>query len=404
MGIKWLINFGLITTPFIFLKGMNLRLPKEILALGIVFAIGLLGFNAGIKQFKNKWLLIFLAFTFVSTYFAPHFGIKLFDKFDITNFWIWQSQFYLLVYSLMLIVISGIKFTKKEIELILNIMWICGFVMSLYIFIQYLGFDQFFKITTPGRNPNINYVTTPLLVGTMGNSTVISPYIAMLIPIALYMRKYFFVGCMGTAVWLCDSKVALLAMIISISCFFILKLRKTGIFLICFLILSSGIIGFQYKDKINYYCQHHNNGRFNVWSNIWKDFTSPPLKDAGSTQKFCMTGFGSGSYPYIHPIRFKTRFINAHNDYLEILYNWGIIGLGLFLIALFVMLKDVYRALANYWNERIIALLMSFFCIALCALGTFSWQIGTLIFYTVVIVGFLCNDSIKEADFEKDNE
>lgn len=400
MGIKWLINFGLITTPFIFLKGMDMRLPKEILALGIAFAIGLLGFSEGVKGFKNKWLLIFLAFTFVSTYFAPHFGIKLFDKFDITNFWIWQSQFYLLVYSLMLIVISGIEFTKKEIQLTLNIMWVCGFIMSLYIFIQYLGFDQFFGITTPEKNPDIKHLTMPLLAGCLGNSTVVSPYIAMLIPIALYMRRYFFAGCMGTAVWLCDSKVALLAMIISTSCFFILKFQKIGIIIICSLVLVSAIIGLQWKEKIVTLAQSQDNGRFGVWTNILKDFTSPPLEEEGSSQKFCITGFGSGSYPYVHPIRFKTRFINAHNDYLEILYNWGIVGTGLFLIALFVFFKDIYKSLMDYWDERIVTLLTSFLCIALCALGTFPWQIGTLIFYTIVVVGLLQNDNLTGENHE----
>ena len=78
-------------------------------------------------------------------------------------------------------------------------------------------------------------------------------------------------------------------------------------------------------------------------------------------------------------------FWQAHNDYLEFLYNTGIVGLGLFLSALFVFLRkaDIFR---SKMSRHIFA---SLSCIGICAIGTFVFQLGVFIIYTLTLAGML---------------
>lgn len=95
-----------------------------------------------------------------------------------------------------------------------------------------------------------------------------------------------------------------------------------------------------------------------------------------------------GAFRFVNPVRHpgeKETFYEAHNDYVELLYNSGFIGLILFLGAIWRMVKINLVRL----NEYRIALLSSFLCIAINAGGLFVWQIAPIIFNTLVIAGLL---------------
>jgi O-antigen ligase len=140
----------------------------------------------------------------------------------------------------------------------------------------------------------------------------------------------------------------------------------------------------------------NDSGRLAAWQAIAKDMIRP-----GTEVKYPITGIGTGSFGYTFHIKHsqhKTNklFFQAHNDYLELFWNTGLAGLALFLCAMFYVWKQnfsIKAVLSSTANQYRMALLSSFLCISLCAGGTFVFQIGTTIFYTILIVGLLTNTS-----------
>lgn len=395
-----LIITGLVSVPFFFWPGYDTREPKMLLALAFAFCISLCSiYRGGIKAIKNKWLLFFLGYLLLSIYFSPKPMITLFNK-DFSNFWVWKPMFDILVFFLMFLSISGIDFSKEDIGKIFMVMVWVGFVMAIYCILQALGIDQFYddKGVYSGMRDlfNVNHIC-----GTLGNATIVSPFIAMLIPMALFLKRYFFAIVMFIAVCLTRSQVAIGAMLISLLFLFSTKGKKQFIssLLITIILISSFTIGYFKNDKVRNFINDKN--RFKTWYLICEDLITPITieKDKGKiSNKYPFTGFGMGTYSVVFPIKHNTNMGQAHNDYLELAYNTGIIGFSLFLGAIFYMfimnlsINDIFTKKTNIY---ITTLLSSFVCIAICAAGTFVWQLGATIFYSVIIAGLLHNDSLK---------
>lgn len=67
-------------------------------------------------------------------------------------------------------------------------------------------------------------------------------------------------------------------------------------------------------------------------------------------QKSPIVGNGIGHYVYISNTHidystYKTHYIRAHNDYLEILCDMGIIGLAIYLLIIITLIRSVFRAI-----------------------------------------------------------
>ena len=59
---------------------------------------------------------------------------------------------------------------------------------------------------------------------------------------------------------------------------------------------------------------------------------------------------------------------------------------------------SIYQVFWGGLDTRSAALLSSFLCSVISAGGTFVWQIGTIAFYTAVIVGLLYNREVLKGD------
>src|SRR3990167_3318222 len=235
-----LLKLGLVLTPFVFWPGMDSRMPKEIFAFFIVLSVVLVGLHCGaFKRFDNPWILAFVGFCWISLCLAPYFAefmmaqihgdmakgtiqsISLMPDRPISGMWMFKPVFFIFVYFLLLIFIASLELNKITIEGFLKIMLGCGAAMAIYIFIQRLGLDQFFNLTSVERNPDITFLDASRLGGFMGQPTVVAPFIAMLIPLAFYFKKFFVAFLMVAAVILTLSKVASLAMILGLLFFFV---------------------------------------------------------------------------------------------------------------------------------------------------------------------------------------
>lgn len=429
--IQVLINLGLVLTPFLIQKGIDIRVPKEVFGLGIALAVGLYALYSGsLKKFKNYWLLIFIAYFIFCICQSPYFtnfilanregnAIDLLMKRNMSGFWVFKPFLVILVYSIMLITVASINFKEKWLRVTLNIMAGCGFLMSLYIFIQAVQLDQFFNLIPEEIYPDVPHMTKPRLGGFIGQPTVVAPFIAMVIPIALYLGRwrYLWAGSMITAVYMTESKMAIGAMCVSCVAYLVFSERKWHKWIACVLILISLFIFiFKYQDYMDkkfggqdisitykmkwkeaylvkeWICEQAS-GRCTEWGYIWDDITSPPEKK--NEKPYAVTGFGLGAFEYTYSVRKDSRFQNAHSEPLEALYNFGIIGVSILYMFLFFMVRNVFRMITVFADyELILSLGMSLVCVFLCSLGTFPFHIAPTAFYTVVIIGLIHNEGI----------
>lgn len=378
---KILINLGLAIIPFFIWVGFDTRQPKMLLALIISLAISLLVlYKDGFKRYANIWLLLLIGYIPLSFALAPDMT---FDMYGIKSgcLWYWKAYMFIVLFFMAHIAVSNIKFVKADVDRILKIMCWAGFIMAIYSVFQKLGFEQFFS-----NREGVNAIMT----GTLGNVNILSAFLIMIIPIALYLREYFKAGLMLIVVLLGSSQVAIGALIISFMFLLGLKSKRMAILTIYALFCCSLILGIGYfkspiiKGFIN------DSGRFQSWKQLVKDVKNP-IAYADIKKSFAFTGYGIGSFRYLfhnnHEPYNGEHFFEAHNEYLEFMYNTGLIGILLLCMGIWTFLKACFPL-----NGLKRCLLSSLVCSLVCAGGMYVWQLGPTIFYTIIITGLLNNE------------
>lgn len=383
---KILVGSGLIILPFLtYTKQVDTREPKFMLMIVLLLALTLWGFFKGIfKPVKNIWALIFLFYLGIHIILAPSPNINLADN-QVGNFWLWKPLFMILLSALSIFAISSIDFKDGSDKVLLKIMSWAGFIMALYVILQWLGIEQFFTVLSPS---GYSLPSNPKVSGTLGHPTIVGAFMAMIIPVSLYLKKYIPALIIILAVLLTKSHMAIGAMVVSLG--FMYAIRNKKIF-ICFLslLLIAGLscgLNKQIRSKITLM----SSGRIAIWQDVLKDMKEPFFKN--SLKAYPLTGIGLGSFKYVFHLKhftLKDRFEQAHNEYLELMCNIGIVGIVLFLCALWVFIKQSF----SFTNRYRQSLMASFVCISLIAVGNFVWQLAPTAFYTIFVVGLLNNQS-----------
>jgi len=382
--IKALINLGLVLTPFIVIMGKDTRDPKMIVGIAIAVALGLLALKQGIlRKFNNNWVFIFIGYLFVSYLLVPKPEIILFNI-NVSHFWMWQPILLILVFTLMTITIASLKLNKADIRCILNVMCWAGFLTAIYCVLQYFGIEQFFI-------RNQENATQGHVGAALGQPVVASTWLAMLVPIMVYRRKWIMGAVTVTALVMMQSQIALGALVLSMAFYFCSFNKVILAVFITLLVVSVPIGYYAYKNipKVDKFVE--DNGRFVQWKTIWNDVMLPYNKEDNRTRA-SLTGYGIGSFYHVFHVKHNSQYYQAHNEYLEILYGTGFIGLLIFLTMICKTIKHAFV----YKNKYYMALLASFLCICVSAGGLFVLQLQPHIYYVVVIIGLLYNQGGKE--------
>jgi hypothetical protein len=363
-----ILVFGLATIPFFVWSGMDTREPKYVLAAGICLVLGLLGIRSGLR-YRNIWLLAFLAFLPVNYILSP--GVDIMVSGIKMPSWILQASWYVMCFFLAHAAISNANLNIPKI--LQTATWV-GTVMAGYMLLQYFHFEQFF------------YGTPGAMCGTMGSTALSSAFVAMLVPLALYQRARWQAGLMIVAVLLVNSQIAYGALTVALLFLWGSQSRKCGVYVTIAGIVIGGslVLGYFFVPWTHHFIG--GGDRLLVWRQAVVDIHTPLTPGKAP---YSITGLGLGSFHYLfhaqHPLAgYGEKFLEAHNDYVELLYNTGIVGLGLFLAAFWTFLRACFPL-----NRLRTHLFASFLCIAICAGGLFVWQNGAIIFYTLIITGLL---------------
>ena len=126
------------------------------------------------------------------------------------------------------------------------------------------------------------------------------------------------------------------------------------------------------------------NGRLEVWRQILQDIFTGQIQ--GVSAHIGMTGAGLGNFGTVFTALHSSPWTTAHNEYLQVLWTCGVIGLFIFLM-IHVDIAKVAWLTSRYPGAP--AVFLSLLMLAVCAMGTFVWNLGVYQFYTVVLVGLL---------------
>lgn len=375
--------------PFVRVLAPDTREPKELIAMVFALSIGLLAvFQGTLKPFRNKFFLIIPIYILFSLFLAPHVDMFI-NNVESGDFYFWRPFCEVLCFLLMVIAISSFD---CDFDGIIKIMVICASIMSVYVILQRLGFDQFYIAKTEQW---FTAVHGEAYGGNLGQPTIVSSFIIMMIPLAFYLRKFWMALIMVVAVLVTTSMMAISAIAFMYLVSFIYTASSYNIpkkIIICILIIIIGI-GFLNIGKVFNIVKNHSSGRFTEWKETFNDIREGPI--TGMKNDYSFTGVGLGRFPFIYPDKHKSQFQQAHNELLEFTYNCGIIGLILLVLAIYHLFSIPIINGAGFLTPLTSAIIVSLLGIFFISLGSFPFQLGAHQFYISVLVGLLSNGNIN---------
>jgi O-antigen ligase len=141
----------------------------------------------------------------------------------------------------------------------------------------------------------------------------------------------------------------------------------------------------------------YTSGRIELWKNGWRLFIESPL-----------IGHGQNSFRELTYLRGYRASGAPHNEYIKYLTEQGIIGLVFFLLLIYKIFKNIWRALEKTKNTRLMQLYISYIAgIFAFSIGMFATNAGPSLFifwiYTATIYKYVQLDMEKTAQLDNYN-
>ena len=302
---------------------------------------------------------------------------------------------------------------KIELKSFIKIFFLTSFIVSIYTLIQYYGYDPYLKGVAG-------------LSSTIGQKNWVSNYLAMIFPVLFSyfllekLKKnkiiYFIilsivyanlVICQSRGIWISISLTAILAIYIIFK-FNLLKAFKENkrwlvLLLITFMIitviystdnpLNKSAITVTERAISTFDMQGSSlNARLLMWRTTLEMIKERPLFGSG-IGTFRMNYLNYQAQYLIKNPKYLQYYIKAgeaHNEYLQMWAELGIIGLGLFLFIFYF----IYHIIFNFYGKNkngedrliILGLIAGITCFMIHSLFTFALHVPVLgaIFFTIV--------------------
>ena len=312
-------------SQLIIFPGLSFRWAKEVSAqLLIVASLSWLIWK------KNKWLSMFIMWClilFMSTKSlvikddanGVQFNINVFTLLNMLN---------IILYGIFYYILREIKIDRK---LIYKTFCFVGIFQAVYVILQCLQIDQFFFHI--GEQPG---VIKRWGVGLWANEALVSWCIAICSPFFLAFKELRF----KIGYWVCfiallftRCSTGIIGFIFGGLFWLYFKNKRLAIIItITLLLICLGMIA---SGKFAYYFNEPH--RFKIWAKTLQIWKGAPL-----------TGWGLGSYRQLFQqlapeFSSSGHWAQAHNEYIQILFETGIIGFGLFMALIFTTILKFIR-------------------------------------------------------------
>ncbi len=389
--------------PYVMPITPDTRVGKGAIALIWALALSLYGLTK-VKNLTvtNKSLLCLVFLSMLTIYIGPKFTMEI-NGVDMSNAWMWTSFVRVLVFFLMFLVLSSIEISKKEISSLINAFSLTITVMAGYAILQSLGFEQFF--TLKGQQ-TIGDVTSPTIIGNLGQPTIVAPLFGIGAILSLHEKRFRrFIICL-IAILLTKSLIAIGTLGVSLLFYFFLVqgvdvLNKRflavlgGLLIICAVWFNANFLQIKASGI--------DNGRFGLWAEIVGNIKNQKIGD-NSARSYPFTGAGLRSFEVIHStlndVNKWSKWKQAHNLYLEITYCLGFLGLFLSISSIRHGFMGAYWHLQNMTaNKRVLITFLSvcfFFVVISC--GTFIIYLSPYDYIFVMAFAFLHNPNILKGE------
>lgn len=380
-----LINTALIIIPFyeIFIFCMpevnsifsNTRIGKNVAFLYLITIISILGVYRGIINIPNKFFYMLTAFLVINYHFMPKIFI---DGIPYPSPWFFESAFLVLISFIYFTSVASSDFNNERI---FNIMSWVGFLMACYGIAQYFGLDQFYAVKPKSI---IGTTESANIAGNLGQPTLLASFLAMIVPIQFCIRKHSFGIITFIAICLCQAKLAIFASILGTSVYYIYRsdrrLYGFKVFSFFLFIIIAGYLTYSHFKPNNLLSS---NGRYQMWREILLDIKDGRVVPNG--KDYSLTGHGIGSFKFFNTRKHDGNWAQAHNEYLQVFYEMGFIGLILLILAIIKTFDDSYFVFTNSHYGAVGA----FFVTAICAVYYFQWHLPSQALYSLTILGIL---------------
>jgi len=253
--------------------------------------------------------------------------------------------------------LAVIKSNLKK-ESYYNLICIGAIIQATLALFQLCGFDPVLYLLS--QNIGVSHkLPEKAIIGTLGNNNFLAAYLAISLPFFFRIRKPYyklswcwFIPIITFLLFISGSSAAVIPAIIGTMIFF----NKWWIW-------ASGLvagIGFGYYDGTIKLIISGKSPRFGFWMETIRQFDSPAK---------IIFGFGSGaSWGKSHPL---------HNEWLTILYQYGLIGLSL--ITGFAM--TIHRGNRMLFSAFVIA------CVNM--LGNYPLHLAPSVFLIIIIMALI---------------
>lgn len=354
---------------------IDLRQTKEYIALGLALALTVAAWLEVKKlECPNKWTLFFLMFLFFNLSKSPIGVVN--PTVDVSLLGSYSAEFKVFAFFLMFCSLASCRFSQDFIDRILKTILMCAVVMSGYMILQACNLDQIYK---PKPEYFISAVKSLRIAGFFGQPTLALPFLVMAIPFAVHFKNWPALGILSIAALLTGSDFAIISLVALWFIYSYYSKRR----LIFGVLVIVGIVCVK-MFFINDPQLFNDNGRFFVWGQILNDVFSGQIN--GVEVRIGMFGAGLNNFGKVFTALHQSAYTRAHNEYLQILWCCGVVGLGNFLMIHLDIFKTALLCRANKRMKPIISALIM---LMLCSCGTFVWQLGAYQFYTAVLIALV---------------
>lgn len=234
-------------------------------------------------------------------------------------------------------------------------------------------------------------------IGMLGQSTKFAAFLAMMLPIAIVYRDYVSIACIALALAATKSSFGYAAGVAGV---LVVLIDVVGRKRIAYTV-ALGVAGLYLAHwSRRFELMFMDNGRYDTWA---------AAIDAWVRHEFWF-GFGAGSFSAIYHKAFQPwkdggLFIQAHNDYIQWLFEFGVVGgvvllLGLLLIANHYLFFWWFRFLREPGEEKLtLALQGTFAAILVNAIGNFPFQLAPHYLIAVCASAYLLKNPDNRIDY-----